>query len=534
MFISRKDFSKLRKLKNVRTLHNGSQTLAYLCKSDIIIYTGERGIGKSTMLLNKLLHFVDVPNYNALILRREYGDMEKAGGIVDASLRVYSQFGKYLSSSKMWSFPNNGKIGFNNYSNPLNEFRENIQGKENVHVGVDEITHMPEGHFNEVFSNLRNTIGIRPQIIGTCNPDPESWIKNLVSRYINEETGLHLKPLNGRELYFFQYGNTIKDTIWGLTRQEVYDNAKEYIDPYWDDSMAKYGSVLDMILSITVFDAKTSENDTLMSNGGVAYKGKLLKGSLEMKHRYAVNCWKRLDKNDGLLSEKDMFNMFYNSERRTGERFASMDVGGEGNDKTVIFIWDGFHIENIYMTKSLNSVELEHWTKRILQQERIDFRNFVYDAGGLGFSLSGRFNGALQFISNSKQKDIRDSNYNLIKIYSNFKSQTIGAFLRHMKGIDGNGDCDISINTNILNKDFFGETLMSHLLKESRAIRWSNQKDGVLASITRDEVRKIIGHSADIIYALVYRFAFNVEEEYGSYTPFEESDFNKIAAFLTL
>ena len=31
------------------------------------------------------------------------------------------------------------------------------------------------------------------------------------------------------------------------------------------------------------------------------------------------------------------------------ERFASMDVGGEGQDKTVMFIWDGFHIENVYM-----------------------------------------------------------------------------------------------------------------------------------------------------------------------------------------
>ena len=533
MFISRKDYNKLRKLKNVRALHKGSQTLAYLCKSDIIIYTGERGIGKSTMLLNKLLKFIDVPNYNALILRREYGDMEKAGGIVDASQRVYSQFGRYLSSSKMWSFPNNGKIGFNNYSNPLNEFRENIQGKENVHVGVDEITHMPEGHFNEIFSNLRNTIGIKPQIIGTCNPDPNSWIKTLIARYIDVNTGFHLPPLNGREIYFFQYGNTIKESIWGLTRQEVYDNAKEYIDPYWDKSMAKYGSVLDMILSITVFDAKTSENETLMSSGGVAYKGRLLKGSLEMKHRYAVNCWSIVDSGEGLVSEKDMQSMFYNSEKRTGERFASMDVGGEGQDKTVMFIWDGFHIENVYMTKSKKSNELEIWAKRILMQEKIDIRNFVYDAGGLGWGLSGRFEGSLEFISNTKQTEIRDYENKLVKIYSNFKSQTIGAFLRYLKGIDNNGDCDISIDTKLLNKDFFGETLASHLTKESKAIRWSNQKDGVLSSISRDEVRKLIGHSADIIYALIYRFAFNLDEAF-SFTPFEEDDFNRIATFITL
>lgn len=531
MFISREHYKKLRKLKNVRTLHKGSQTLSYLCKSDIIIYTGERGIGKSTMLLNKLLPFIDVPNYNALILRREYGDMEKAGGIVDASQKVYTQFGRYLSSSKMWSFPNNGKIGFNNYSNPLNEFRENIQGKENVHVGVDEITHMPEGHFNEIFSNLRNTIGIKPQIIGTCNPDPNSWIKHLIARYIDINSGFHLPALNGRELYFFQYGNTIKESIWGLTRQEVYDNAKQYIDPYWNDSMAKYGSVLDMILSITVFDAKTSENDTLMSNGGVAYKGRLLKGSLEMKHRYAVNCWNIVDSDEGLVSDRDMQNFFYNSEKRTSERFASMDVGGEGQDKTVIYIWDGFHIENVYMTKSKKSTELIPFVNRILTQEKIDTRNFVYDAGGLGFALSGRFEGALQFISNAKQTDIRDYNYNFIKIYANFKSQTIGAFLRYLKGSENNGDCDISINTELLNRDFYGKTLSSHLIEESRAIRWSNQKDGVLQSINREEVRKLVGHSADIIYALIYRFAFNVGDM-AEFVPFEEQDFNRIASFI--
>ena len=126
MFISRNDYKKLKKERKIRTLNKGSQYLAYLCKSDILIYVGERGTGKSQLILFKLLPYINIPNYNAVIFRKEYGDAEKAGGIIDASKKVYAQYGDFLTSFRKWDFNSGAKIEFLNYSDPIKDFRENI------------------------------------------------------------------------------------------------------------------------------------------------------------------------------------------------------------------------------------------------------------------------------------------------------------------------------------------------------------------------------------------------------------------------
>lgn len=522
MFLSFKDFSKLRQDKKIQTLNKGSQWLAYLCQSDIVIFVGERGTGKTTVLLYKHLQFLNNPSYNAVVYRKEYGDIEKAGGIVDASKKILSQFGDYLTTSRKWVFPSGARIDFMNYSDPINDFRENIQGKENVISEIDECTHIDELHWGAIMANLRNTQGLRTQIIGTCNPNSKSWIKDLVYRYLDikpeEHTARHNPFLRGRELYFFQYGGNIKESVWGLTKQEVYENCKNILDKHWEDmlkrkpDLAEYGSVLDLILSISVFDSSKTENTALMRNGGIKYQGRLLMQSNEIKNQYAISDWENSFDVESLVSAEDLDRLFRNSEQRTGERFASMDVGGLGTDKSVLFIWDGFHIENCYMTKSKTATELIQWIKRILQNENVSIRNFVYDAGGLGYALSGTFDGAFQFISQAKQTEIIDFDGKPLKIYANFKSQTVGCFLKYLKSSDINGSCAISINRQLLDRDFFGQTLKQHLDKERLAICWSDKKDGVLQTINKEETKNVIGHSADIILALVYRFAFNVDE----------------------
>ena len=543
MLISREDYKRLRKERKIKTLNYGSQTLAYLCKSDILIYVGERGTGKTQLILFKLLKYINTPNYNGVIFRKEYGDAEKAGGIVDASKRIFSQFGDYMTSTKKWIFNSNAKIEFLNYSDPIKDFRENIQGKEYITACVDETTQIDEKHYDAIFSNLRNTLGLPTQFIGTCNADSSSWIKDLVAKYLDinheQHTARHAQALKGRELYFFQYGNNIKEAVWGLSKQEVYDNCRSKIDSIWQSmidnnpKLADYGSIYDLILSISVFDSSKFENENLMASGGVKYQAKLLKNDAEMKNRYAITDWANTYDVQSLVTNRDMENFFYNSPRKTGERFASMDVGGEGNDKSIIYIWDGFHIENVYFNKSKTAKELIAWAKRIITAENIPMNHFVYDSGGLGFAFSGYFDGAMKFLSQAKQTDITDYEGNNIKIYANFKSQCVGAFLRYFKGSNGDDNCEVSIDPRLLDIDIYGQTLRQHLLNEKQAICWTKSKEGILQTISKQETIAVVGHSADIMLALVYRFAFNVDEQ-TQYEQATDDTFNVLQNFLVI
>jgi hypothetical protein len=517
MLLTNAQFQKVKSRKTSRYLNDGSQTNAFLCKSKIVIYAGNRGNGKTHLILNKILPYINMPEYRCVYMRKEVKDANGAGGIVDASRGVFSQFGQYLESQSnmVWKFQSGARASFMNYSPTLKEFQEAIQGKEYAHIFIDEITHIEEAKFNALFANLRTTYGIKTQIFGTCNADADSWISNLIEWYIDPDTGFHIPERDGKERFFFQYGNTISEAIWGDSREEVYELAKDYIAPFLDKKMLKHNSPLDVIMSISVFEGKMSENERIMKSGGggVEYLGQLLKGSTEMKNRYARACWKKIDMGDSKVSEADMLRFFNNSEQTNGTKYASMDVAGEGTDKVTLWIWNGRHIENVYMAVGLKAKALYEWTVRHLNQEGVQERNFVYDAIGVGFAFSGYFDDAVKFISNasvSEASKVNAVDKKMIKIYANAKAELIGSFLEILNNYNDTGECGISINPELLHREFYGKTLKQHLLHERKAIRWRSDKDGVLQCIDKKETRSVIGHSADIIFGLMYRLALDI------------------------
>lgn len=537
MLLTNAQFQKVRTRKTSRYLNDGSQTNAYLCKSKIVIFAGNRGNGKTHLILSKILPYIDIPEYRCAYMRKEVKDATGSGGIVDASKGVFGQFGTYLESAAnmYWRFQSGARASFMNYSAPLKEFQESVQGKEYAHVLVDEITQIAENKFKTLCSNLRNTYGVKTQILGTCNADSESWVSTLISWWIDPETGFHIPERDGKERFFFQFGNTIAEAIWGDTREEVFELAKDYITPYWDEGMDKHNSPLDVIMSISVFEGKMSENERLMRSGGGGgeYLGQLLMGSTEMKNRYARACWKKIDIGDSLITEAHMLRFFNNSPQTTGVKYASLDIAGLGSDKAVLFIWDGCHATNCYMTDNLDAKALKEWTIRLLNAEGVSAKNFVYDAIGCGYAFSGYFEGATPFISNAKVSEsskVKGVDDQMMKIYYNAKAEVVGQFLDILKNSDGVGECGLSIDSELLYKIFYGKTLREHLLHERKAIRWRDDKEGILQCIDKKTTLSVIGRSADTFMALIYRFALDIGQS--AFKPMEQQQVRKIHNFL--
>ncbi len=99
MLLTNAQFQKIKSRKTSRYLNNGSQTNAFQCKSKIVIYCGNRGNGKTHLILSKILPHISLPEYRCVYMRKEIKDANGAGGIVDASKGIFSQFGTYLSKS---------------------------------------------------------------------------------------------------------------------------------------------------------------------------------------------------------------------------------------------------------------------------------------------------------------------------------------------------------------------------------------------------------------------------------------------------
>lgn len=517
-----------------KMLNKGSQTDAFLCESDIVIYIGNRGVGKSHLILNKALPHISDSNYRAAYFRKMVKDSQTVGGLADNSRKVFGQFGKYLESVQLmtWKFDSGAKIVFANYSASEQEFADSIQGVEYYDAFIDEITQISEDRFNAIFSNLRNTTGKKTQIFGTANADPNSWIARLISWWIDPETGYHIPERKGVERYFFQWGDNITESHWGATREEVYEQSKSKIDEMWIDGMAEYGTKLDLIQSITVFEGDMSENKHLMKSGGVKYYGKLLKGSNEMKGRYAKACWKKVDIGESLISDNDLNRFFNNSYQTNGTKYASLDVAGNGEnpDKVVLWIWNGYHITNIYATKGLNPKELLEWTRRHLSREGVRNENFIYDGVGVGWIFDGFFDGAVKFMSQAAASDDSKVEFDRKKlnVYKNAKAEVVGNFLERLKNHNGAGECGVSIAREVLGRIIFGKTIRQHLEEEKSAIRWRDDREGVKQMIDKKETMKVLGHSPDFILSLIYRFAID-----RGYTKMDDKKASNLINFLS-
>ena len=155
------------------------------------------------------LRHLDNPRFNATIFRRTYPQITAPGGLLDASREVFPLLGGVLRSSELeWKFASGAKVLFRHLKLPNDVFA--WQGSELVLILWDEVTHFEENQFWYMLSRNRSTCGVRPYIRATCNPDPDSFVAELISWYLTPD-GLPDPEKSGVLRYFVREGGQI---IW--------------------------------------------------------------------------------------------------------------------------------------------------------------------------------------------------------------------------------------------------------------------------------------------------------------------------------
>lgn len=126
------------------------------------LYGGAAGGGKSSMLLTAALQYVDVPGYAALLLRRNFTELSKAGGLIDRSKEwLKSTDASWNQNDHRWTFPSGAILEFGHL---LREDTVYDYGSTEYQcIGFDELTEFTERQFVYMLSRLR-----RPS--DPCNP----------------------------------------------------------------------------------------------------------------------------------------------------------------------------------------------------------------------------------------------------------------------------------------------------------------------------------------------------------------------------
>lgn len=251
------------------TAQPGPQTDFLSCPADIAIYGGAAGGGKSHALMLESMRNVLVPGFSAVIFRRTLADVKKPGSIWDASFELYGHIGKPRLDTLSWKFSANASITFSHLEHEKNVL--DWQGAQVCLIGFDELTHFSRKQFFYMMSRNRSTCGVSPYMRATCNPDSDSWVADLISWWIDPDTGYAIAERGGVLRWFVRVGDELR---WG-------DSIEEMLGMY-PGSLPK---------SLTFIPSKLTDNKVLM-DADPGYRANLLALDRVTRERLLNGNWK--------------------------------------------------------------------------------------------------------------------------------------------------------------------------------------------------------------------------------------------------
>lgn len=488
----------------------GAQEKMLSVDADIKIVGGSRGGSKSFSMLLEGLKDALTKNFTAIILRNEKDDLQ---GIINDSYKIYSQYGSYNKSQNdmTWNFNSGGWLKLSYYAGAYEDFKTRFQGRQYAFIGIDEITQCPYSKFKYLLTNNRNASGIRNRFWGTCNPDPDSWTRKFIDWWIDDD-GYAIPERDGVVRYCFMDGNDPNSIFWGSSREDVYRQCQGIIDELWTDDYERLGyNKLDMFVkSVTFIRADLSEN-ILLTSTDKSYFGNLAQQDEEQRMRDLKANWNYKAVGDEMITETDIDNAFDNAFQLDDEKlYASADIALCGGDNLVLWLWEGFHVKDLFVCRLDSKTAVECIAAK-LTEWGVEENNFTYDAQGIGTYIEGFFHDALPFVSQAAPMAMKRGDEQGVKnLYKDLKSQCAWLLYRKFK------DNTISFNPQLLQNKYSGNgfqgmTLAQVLKKERKFLRRDEIYEGKgFKLLPKKMAKRYVGHSPDFFEALLYRMIFTL------------------------
>jgi predicted phage terminase large subunit-like protein len=193
------------------------------------------------------LRHISITDFGAVIFRRTAPQITQEGGLWDESAKLYTHLGATPREGYHdWTFPKGSRISFKAMEHEQDRFK--YDGAQIPLLGFDQLEHFTELQFFYMLSRNRTTCGVMPYVRATANPDPDSWLKEFILWWL-DENGEYPDPSRAGVIrWMVRVGDEI---YWADKRQQLIDQ--------FDD--------IDILpLSVTFIPASLEDNPTLMQN----------------------------------------------------------------------------------------------------------------------------------------------------------------------------------------------------------------------------------------------------------------------------
>lgn len=255
------------------TPQDGPQMMFMATEADIALYGGAAGGGKTYGLLIEDFRHCDNPGFGSVTFRRNSTQISKEGGLWDESMRLYPLHDGYPREHKLeWRWPSGARSSFSHL-----EYEKDVlnwQGTAICLLKFDELTHFSRYQFFYMLTRNRSTCGVKPYVRATMNPDPDSWVKEFISWWLDDNGEYPRMDRAGKLRWFIVINDII---IWRDTREAI-------IEEYGDKPEIQPKSV-------TFIPSKLQDNKVLMTKDP-GYLSNLLAQDRVTRERLLGGNWK--------------------------------------------------------------------------------------------------------------------------------------------------------------------------------------------------------------------------------------------------
>ena len=478
--------SKINKIRPQK----GYQEMALSSPADIVIGGGSAGVGKTWTLLAEPLKHTPIRGFGGVVFRRTSPMIRAEGGLWDASTKMYSLIEGVVPRRSLleWQFISGVRLKFSHL-----EYEKNIydwQGSEIPFIGFDELTHFTKKMFFYLLSRNRSTCGIKPYVRATCNPDPDSWVRELIDWWIGAD-GFPIPERQGVLRYFIVDNDRY---IWGDSVLEVIQKGWHVIEPLVKQSGLPAHI---FVKSLTFIGGSIYDNKALLEVDP-GYLANLNAQGKEEKSRLLDGNWNVKTSDTDVYDYfkfKDIFtNSYCENLYKNAEMSITTDIALKGADNFVVFVWKGKILVDFEVMSKSKGNEVINTIINLATRHRVPFSNIVFDNDGVGGFVDGFIEGAREFKNGSKPVD--GENYNHLKSQCFFRSG------------DAVARGEYYIPPHVANKKFNDNfTLKEQLLKERKAVKRAKPNhDGKMSVIPKHEMKVFIdGKSPDPIETFMMR-----------------------------
>lgn len=475
---------------------------------DIAIGGGSAGGGKTFGLLMEAARHRWNPDFSAMMFRRTMPEIKTPGGLWDEAQNIYGKTtgGRPVQGPLTWHFPanlprarRNARVVFSHLQYDSDVMQHH--GGQYPLICFDELTTFTAKQFWYLLSRNRSSIGLRPYVRCTTNPQTQGWVKDLIQWWIYPDdypdpgkAGFPIPERDGVIRYFARDKGLI---FWGNHPMEVVQQV-----PYLFNT-GDGVSVRHKIKSLTFIAGNIFGNKALLAKDP-GYIGNLMAMGEEERNRLLYGCWKYEPGADDLFAYPALLDLFTNDFvprfGASNERYITADIALEGSDQFVVMVWDGLRVIDCQAYKKSPGPAIVNTIKETASMYKVPARNIAFDADGVGGFLKGFLGTAYAFHNNAKA--LAGLGEKKPRNYENLKAQC--AYMAR----DFTHDAAIYIEPSAMPEKF-----KEFLIAECRAhLKHKHEVLGPLRISPKQEVKARLGRSPDFFDAFIMRMVFMLRD----------------------